>query len=167
MTTVLLRDNDGVMMNEPDSVKITELKLARAESWKPFAIALLVVVVIAALAAVLAREHIGIAANLMFSLLCLLPLVILMAPLVVGVVLGNWALGRADQIAVKQLFGLEQRAADINEKAREGSRAVGEKFIGIAAAVERLAPLWDIFDVREPKDSDNVAHPQSPDQSVS
>jgi hypothetical protein len=67
---------------------------------------------------------------------------------------------------VKQLFGLEQRAADINEKAREGSRAVGEKFIGIAAAVERLAPLWDIFDVREPKDSDNVAYPQSPDQSV-
>ena len=152
-------------MHEPDSVKITELKLARAESWKPFALGLVVVVVIAVLAAVLAREHIGIAANLMFSLLCLLPLIVLMAPLVVGVILGNWALGRADQMAVKQLFGLEQRAADINEKAREGSRAVGEKFIGIAAAVERFAPLWDIFDVREPKDSDNVAHPQSTDQS--
>jgi hypothetical protein len=166
MTTVLLRDDDGVMMNEPDSVKLAELKLARAESWKPFVIALLAVVAIAVLAAILAREHIGIAADLMFSILCLLPLVVLMAPLVVGVILGNWALGRADQIAVRQLFGLEQRAADINEKAREGSRAVGEKFIGVAAVVERLAPLWDIFDVREPKDSDNVAHPQSPDQSV-
>jgi hypothetical protein len=154
------------MMNEPDSVKLTELRLVRAESWKPFAIAILVVVVIAVLAAILAREHIGIAANLMVSLLCLLPLVILMAPLVVGIVIGNWALGRADQMAVKQLFGLERRASDINEKAREGSRAVGEKFIGVAAAVERFAPLWDIFDVREPKDSDNVAHPQSPDQSI-
>lgn len=153
-------------MNEPDSVKLTELRLARAESWKPFAIAILVVLVIAVLAAILAREHIGIAANLMFSLLCLLPLVILMAPLVVGIVIGNWALGRADQMAVKQLFGLERRASDINEKAWEGSRAVGEKFIGVAAAVERLAPLWDIFDVRDPKDSDNVAHPQSPDQSI-
>ena len=164
--TVLLRDDDGVMMNEPDSVKLTELKLARAESWKPFAIAVLVVLLIAVLASILAREHIGIAANLLVSLLCLLPLVIVMAPLVVGVILGNWALGRADQMAVKQLFGLEQRAADVKDKAREGSRAVGEKFIGIAAAVERLAPLWDIFDVREPKDSENVAHPQSPDQSV-
>lgn len=166
MTTVLLRDNNGVMMNEPNSIKLSELRLARAESWKPFAIAVFVVIVIAILAAILAREHIGIAANLLVSLLCLLPLVILMAPLVVGVFVGNWALGRADQIALKQLLGLEQRAADINEKAREGSRAVGEKFIGIAAAVERLAPLWDIFDVREPKDSDNVAHPQSPEQPI-
>lgn len=153
-------------MNEPDSVKLTELKLVRAESWKPFAIALLAVVVIAILVIILAREHIGIAADLMFSLLCLLPLLILMAPLVIGVMLGSWALGRADQMAVKQLFGIEQRAKDVKEKTREGSRAVGEKFVGIAAAVERLAPLWDVFDVREPKDSDNVAHPQSPEQPV-
>ena len=63
-------------MNEPDSVKLTELKLARAESWKPFAITVLVVLLIAVLASILAREHIGIAANLLVSLLCLLPLVI-------------------------------------------------------------------------------------------
>lgn len=151
------------MMNEPDSVKIEELKLARAEAWKPFAIAMFVVIVIAALAILLTREHIGIAADLMVSILCLLPLMILMAPLVIGVVLGNWALGRADSMAVKQLFGLEVRAADVKEKAREGSRAVGERFIGFAALVERLAPLWDIFDVNEAKESDNVAHPQNPD----
>jgi hypothetical protein len=36
------------MMNEPDSVKIDEFKLARAESWKPFALAALIVAVITA-----------------------------------------------------------------------------------------------------------------------
>jgi hypothetical protein len=152
------------MMNEPDSVKIAELRLARAEAWKPFALAMLVVAVIAAVTVLLTGGFIGIAANTLVSVLCLLPLLILMAPLVVGVVLGNWALGRADGAAVRRLFGLEQRAAEINQQVRTVSHAAGERVIGLAVVVERLAPLWDMFDVNESKESDNVAHPENPDQ---
>lgn len=149
--------------NEIDSVKKAELKLARAEAWQPFALVAGVVAVIAAVVILLSGGHIAVATNTLLSILCLLPLLTLTAPLLIGVVVANFMLRRADKSAVRRLVGLEKQAASASGQAHRASRAAGEKFIGFAAAVERLSPLWDIFDTRE-KESENVAQPEDQNQ---
>lgn len=150
------------MMSESDPAKISEFASARRESWLLFAIMALGILAVAAVTILLTNAHVGIAANLLVSILCLIPLLLLMAPLVIGVFAGNWALTRADKAAVSQLLKLERQTAEVRHATQDAGRSAGKRIIGLAAAVERLAPLWDIFD-REAKERDHVANPSKPD----
>lgn len=150
------------MMNTPDSATIQRQAAARRAAWQPFGIAVLVVAVLAAATLLLASGNIGVVTNTFVVVLCLLPLLVIALALVMAVALGIWAAGKADKAAVRALIKAEAATQTAKVKAQEGSVSIGKRFIGVASAVERLAPLWDIFDIKKKRGRGDDAQPEPP-----
>lgn len=155
------------MMNETDSDRMVAFAQARRKAWQPFVLVGLLVALIALSAALLAVEHIAVVANTLLVVLCLIPIMLLMLPLVVGVIVGIWGLSRADRAAAHRLIKAERAASDVRARVQSGSKAVGSRFVNIAAAIERLEPLWRVFETEErAKGRSDAAQSRQSEQST-
>lgn len=155
------------MMNENDSDRMVTLAYARRKAWQPFVLIGLLVALIALLTALLAVEHVAVVANTLLVVLCLIPIMLLMLPLLVGVIVGIWGLSRADRAAVERLIKAEQAASDVRLRVQSGSKAVGSRFVYFAAAIERLEPLWRVFETEEwAKGRSDAAQSRQSEQST-
>ncbi len=154
------------MMDEFESAKIGALAQARRRVWWPFAAVVLLVVFVTATAALLTVGNMSVVANTLLVTLCLLPMLLIMLLLVVGVFVGIWGLSRADKLTAQRLIQLERTAAETRGRVQTESISVGNRFIGFAAAIERLEPLWSVFDPEDgAKGRSDAAQSKQSDQS--
>lgn len=154
------------MMDEFESAKIHALAQARRRVWWPFAAMALLVAAVTAAVALLTVGNISVVTNTLFVTLCLLPTLLIMLLLVVGVFVGIWGLSRADKLTVQRLIKLERSAAEARGRVQTKSISVGNRFIGFAAVIERLEPLWSVFDPEDGvKGRSDAAQSKQSDQS--
>ncbi len=135
----------------PDAARLRELSGQRRHVWQLFLAGGVLFIAVMSVMIAAAGPHIGVLANLFVIALCLIPLLLVSFLLMIGVTAAIWGVGRLDESTVRQTVRAENAAADLTQRTRDVVRSGGSRLIGLSAAVERLAPLWRIFDSDETK----------------
>ncbi|MBK9121931.1 MAG: hypothetical protein IPM16_02250 [Chloroflexi bacterium] len=135
----------------PDAARLRVLSGQRRRVWLLFLAGFAVFATVLTAVVAAAGPHIGVLANLVAITVCLVPLLLVSFAVMIGTAAAIWGVGRLDAAAVRQTARAENAAADLAERTRDVARAGGSRLIGLSAAVERLAPLWNIFDSEETK----------------
>lgn len=150
----------------PSAARLRVLSGQRRRVWLLFlaGFALFAAVMAAIVAA--AGPHIGVLANLVAITVCLIPLLLVSFVFMIGTAAAIWGIGRLDSAAVRQTARAENAAADLADRTRDVARSGGSRLIGLSAAVERLAPLWNIFDSDETKGDGDGAKRAADDTSA-